>query len=397
MKKLMIVGAGEEQRIAIREAQTMGYRVFAIDGDKNAPGFEDADEYAVISTYDYESAFKAACRAKIDGVMTVAADVPYTVAYVAKLMGLRGIDLRTAWILTDKLRMKAYMGEVLTPPNAEVFSENDVGKFVYTYSDSVIKPVDSRGARGVQRVFVGMDYKRLILEAKKHSPTGRVMIERYIEGHQLSVEGFMLAGMIMLPAIFDRNYEYLNRFHPFIVENGGEMPSEHDEKEIYEAMQRAANMVGLRTGPVKGDLVIDKKGNIWVIEIAGRMSGGWFGTVAAEYSTGVHFVRNNIKWAMEGNAEWENWEPTDKFGAAIRFAFPEPGRVVSVTGLNKVQEDKDCLYARCFVKTGDKINPIENHPGRPAVVVAKGKNRDDAKKNAERLIARIRIKTDGKN
>lgn len=396
MKKLMIVGAGEEQRIAIREAQTMGYRVFAIDGDKDAPGFEDADEYAVVSTYDYENAFKAAYKAKIDGVMTVAADVPYTVAYVAKLMGLRGIDLRTAWILADKLAMKVLMIN-FTPTSTIVFNENDVVKFVCDYGDSVIKPVDSRGARGVQRVFIGMDYKRLLLEAKKHSPTGRVMIEKYIEGHQLSVEGFMLAGMIMLPAIFDRNYEYLNRFHPFIVENGGEMPSEHDEKEIYEVMQRAANVIGLRTGPIKGDLVIDKKGRVWVIEIAGRMSGGWFGTVAAEYSTGVHFVRNNIKWAMEGNAEWENWEPTDKFGAAIRFAFPEPGRVINVTGFNKVQEDKDCLYARCFVKAGDKINPIENHPGRPVVVVAKGKNREDAKKNAERLIAKIRIKTDGKN
>jgi biotin carboxylase len=401
MKKIMIVGAGIEHMIAIRQAKEMGYKTFVIDGNPQAPGFAIADEHAVVSTYDYLNAFKQGHGRGVNGVMTVASDVPYTVAMVSKLLGLRGISPRTAWILSNKLNMKQVLkrNNVPVPDFMEINAVDDIERFMAVYSEAVVKPVDSRGARGVQKIFVGMDYGKALYVAEKNSPTGKAMIEQYIEGPQLSVEGFMVAGYLQLPAIFDRNYEHLHRFHPYIVENGGEMPSKYDYEEIRIVTQNAALTVGLTTGPIKGDLVLEpnriKTLNpiVKVIEIAGRMSGGWFGTVAVPYATGVNLVKNNIKWVMEGNMERADWLRTENRGAAIRFAFPDEGKVLSVKGYSEVTKDPSCLYAGMFTKRGGQVSAIENHPARPAVVVAGGKDREEAKANAERLIGMIKIKT----
>jgi biotin carboxylase len=396
MKKIMIVGAGIEHMIAIRQAKEMGYKTFVIDGNREAPGFAIADEGAVVSTYDYLNAFKQAHGRGVNGVMTVASDVPYTVAMVSKLLGLRGISPRTAWILSNKLNMKQALKrkDIPMPDFMEINELDDIRRFMSFYSEAVVKPVDSRGARGVQKIFVGMDYGKAWGDAVRHSPTGKAMIEAYLEGPQLSVEGFMLVGHLQLPAIFDRNYEHLHRFHPYVVENGGEMPSEYMiwRDRICSVTQNAALAVGLTTGPIKGDLVLNES-NVKVIEIAGRMSGGWFGTVAVPYSTGVNLVKNNIEWVMEGNMEPASWYPTKDLGAAIRFAFPEEGKVLSVRGYNEVTKDPSCLYAGIFTKRGGQVSAIENHPARPAVVVAGGKDREEAKANAERLIGMIKIKT----
>ena len=76
--------------------------------------------------------------------------------------------------------------------------------------DLVIKPVDSRGSRGVQRLSIVKDLSKAFLFARSHSPTERVMVEQYLDGPQVSTEsvvvvsarvviaiGFVIAGLIL--------------------------------------------------------------------------------------------------------------------------------------------------------------------------------------------------------
>ena len=397
----MIVGAGEEHRIGIKMAKSMGYATFVIDGNPNAPGFQDADDHAVVSTYDYKKALDIVNGVGIDGVMTLASDVPYTVAYVAHHLGLKGIPLESAMMLSDKLAMKDAMHKwgVPMPLYERVGVPEQIWDMLIQVGCVVVKPVDSRGARGVQRLTKGMDWERAYYVAENYSPSSSVMMEQYLAGPQLSVEGFMIGGKAYLPAIFDRNYPYLNRYAPFMVEDGGEMPSTYSnvfKEECERVMALAARSVGLEEGIIKGDLVIHE-GLVKVIEIAGRMSGGWFATVATPHSTGVNMVKNLINWSLGSPPKPEDWQPTEEKFAAIRFAFPRPGVVIKAEHLDSVQKDKTCLYARLFVKKGERITAIRAHPDRPAVVVASGESLFAAVSNAERLIRILRIETNGEN
>lgn len=395
----MIIGAAEEHCLAIRAAQKLGLKVFVTDGNPTSPGFAEANAFAVASTYDYKATLQRAKEyiaqgGRIDGVMTLAADVPYTVAYVADKLGLPNIGISAALNASDKIRMKECFksAKVPIPLYKKVKNRDHLFNAVEEFGlPIVVKPVDSRGARGVQLIKDVDKLLRAYEVAHSYSPSGRVMVEQYLDGPQISAEGFMVDGKAYIPAIFDRNYEYLDRFKPFIIENGGEMPSAYSKDykhEIHAIMEQAALALGINTGVIKGDLVIHN-GQIKVIEIAARLSGGFFGTVATPASCGVDLVRLNITLCLESTIDVDELEHKFEKAAAIRFAFPEPGHVRSIKGLDKVLDDPFCCYANVFVREGDILQPISNHPGRPAVVVAKGSDLDEAICNAKRLIGML--------
>ena len=398
----MIIGGGTEHIIAQEVAHSIGLQTFVTDGNPDAPGLKTADHFAVVSTNDYEDTLSAALNYEengnsISGVMTVASDVPFSVAYVADGLGLPGLSVNSARKVSDKVLMKETLrsAAVPIPLFEEINNHNDAKKFAkdagFTF---VVKTLDSRGARGVQRISHLRNISRAFETAKKHSPSGRVMVEEYLDGPQLSVEGAMVEGMAHLPAIFDRNYEYLERFSPFIIENGGEMPSCYS-KEIKSkselVMTQAGQALGIHDGVVKGDFVINN-GEVKVIEIAGRLSGGFFGTVATPYSTGVNLVENVMRLAIGEQVTKEAWMPTVNRYACIRFVFLPPGTVEDISGLDKVKHDQSCLYCNVFVKPGDTIEETCSHPNRPAVVVASGEDRIDCINNGNRLIGQIVIK-----
>lgn len=396
MKTLMIIGAAEEHCIGIRTAQKLGHRVFAIDGNPSAVGLHVADASAVVSTYDAEKALAAAevhiaGGGQIDGVMTLASDVPFTVAYVAEKLGLPGIGTESALLASEKMLMKDkfLQHDVPMPAYREATCPEDLISFTLEHGlPVVVKPVDSRGARGVQLIQTQPELAASFDIAKEYSPTGRVMIESYLPGPQLSTEGFMIDGVAHVPSIFDRNYERLQMYAPFIVEDGGEMPSIYSSvyrDEIHAVMQQSALALGIRTGVIKGDLVIHD-GRVKVIELAARMSGGFFGTVAAPVSNGVDLVETNIRIALGEKVTLSELEPKHHRGGAIRFAFPPVGTIQSIRGLAKLKNDPACRYAHVFANPGDEIAPITNHPSRPAVVVAEGSNVTEAAENARRLI-----------
>ncbi len=398
-KTIMIIGAAEEHGLGIKAAHDMGLDVFVTDGNPDSPAFPIADAFAIASTYDAEATLDAAKRytrngGRIDGVLTLAADVPYTVAYVAENLGLVGIGIESALSASEKIRMKeCFRREALPIP---LFREVTDEKHLIGVAEEfglpvVVKPVDSRGARGVQLIKKKEQLPAAYAKARNYSSAARVMVEEYLSGPQLSTEGFMLEGEACIPAIFDRNYHYLERFAPFIVEDGGEMPSRYSEQyrdEVHEVMKRAALALGITTGIIKGDFVIHN-GRVKVIELAARMSGGFFATIATPTSCGVNLVEANIRLALGEKLNTTLLLPKWQRGAAIRFAFPMEGTVRAIRGWENVQQDPTCRYSHIFVKPGDRITPIRDHPSRPAVVVAEGETRQQAVTAAVRLMNQL--------
>src|ERR1051326_2989222 len=103
----MIVGAGFSPRPAVARLRAKGVRVVAVDADPVAPGFLEADIAEVVEFDDVPAIVAAGRRPRIGGVLTVASDraVPI-VAAVAEALGLPGIGLETAHVMTNKIAMR---------------------------------------------------------------------------------------------------------------------------------------------------------------------------------------------------------------------------------------------------------------------------------------------------
>src|SRR5262249_1170166 len=147
----------------------------------------------------------------IDGVLSIGADVPLTVATVANALRLPGLTLDAAHLAADKLAMKERLAEhgVHIPWFSGVESAAHLAQLRSEQKALVVKPVDSRGSRGVVRLMQGVDTAWAFDQAKAISPTGRVMAEAYLEGPQISTESIFAQGRLETPGFSDRNYEYL--------------------------------------------------------------------------------------------------------------------------------------------------------------------------------------------
>src|SRR5262245_7975399 len=401
-RTLLVVSGGREAVPAILEAQRMGLRVVVSDGAPDAPGFRVADAGLLASTYDPEATVEAArayaARTRIDGVLAVAADVPRTVAAVADALGLPGPSLATAELAADKLAMKNRLAAagVPVPWYMAIDSVPTLERLAAEVEfPLILKPVDSRGARGVLRLGPDVDLAWAFGVAAAESPTGRVMVERFIPGPQLSTEGAVIAGRTTTVGLSDRNYEYLERFAPFVIENGGDLPSCLPAPMLEascDLMDRAAAALGVRHGTVKGDIVIGDEGPM-VIEAAVRLSGGYFCTHEIPLATGVNFVAAAIRLALGEEPSRDDLTPRWSRGVAQRYLFPAPGTVHAVHGVEAAAAEEGVALLEVRVAPGDEVARATSHPHRAGMVIATADTREAAIRQAVAVAARVRIVT----
>jgi len=403
-RSLLIISGGLEAVPGIIRAKQMGLYVVVSDQNPEAPGFALADDHIIASTYDLEATVAAAWHYQrtvrpIDGVITIAADVPLTVASVAEQLGLPGISLESARLASDKLAMKQKFAADGVP--IPWFSPVDSSKHLHQIVAEqgfplVLKPVDSRGARGVLRLVgpdIDLDWAYQL--SCSFSPTGRVMVERFLPGPQVSTESIMIDGLAYTPGFSDRNYEYLDRYAPYIIENGGDLPSslpDQIQQAVRELVQQAALSLGITQGVVKGDIVVFE-GQPRVIELAARLSGGYFCTHEIPLNTGVDLVGQAIRLALGEKPEPSSLIPRFQRGVAQRYLMPEPGRVVRISGVDEVSRWPDIALCEIRVKVGDLIRPITNHPARAGVVIATAEHRQQAIDRAVEAISCLKIDT----
>src|SRR6202012_1974752 len=111
-----------------------------------------------------------------------------------------------------------------------------------------------------------------------------------------STESVVVNGKCYTPGFSDRSYEYLERYAPFFIENGGDLPSQLPEEiqaKVRDLVGRAASPMGISDGTVKGDIVVHD-GDPYVIELAARLSGGFFCTREIPLNTGEVFIGSEI-------------------------------------------------------------------------------------------------------
>jgi len=402
-KTLLIVSGGIEAADAARRAKEMGLHVVVSDIDAEAPGFAFADSCLIADVYGPMETAAAAERysrkiRKIDGVICVAADAPITAATVAQRLRLPGLPVHVAELATDKLAMKRCFRSagVAAPWFQEVMTPQELQRIaIERGSDLVIKPVDSRGSRGVQRIAQVQDMAKAFMLARSYSPSERVMVEQYLAGPQVSTESVISGGRCYTPGFSDRNYEYLERYAPFFIENGGDLPSRLSpeiQAKVRDLVARAASAMGITDGTVKGDIVIHN-GEPHVIELAARLSGGFFCTREIPLNTGVDFIGAAIRVALGESVSEAEMAPKQAVPVVQRYAFPKPGKVIAIHGADDARGISGVADLVVTARVGDVIPPAGDKRPSGAMVLTTGASHEIALKAANDALALIRIET----
>ncbi|MEO3738148.1 ATP-grasp domain-containing protein [Shewanella baltica] len=400
-KHLLIIGAGIEACEGINLASDMGLGLIIVDGNPTAPGFDKADHVIQASTYDGEAIAKQALALvekglEIHGVIAMCADVPMSVAIVARALNLPGLSLQSAHWVADKLAMKQQLQKMGIPIPRFCAVANKASLHACANEIGfplVIKPVDSRGARGVQLIEQTSQLDAAWTLAHHESPTGRVMLEEYLEGPQFSTETLVDNSRCYTLGFADRNYEWLERTKPFIIENGGDAPTASNESirsAVISCVEHAALALGICSGVAKGDMVFTDTGPK-VIEIAGRLSGGYFSTTQIPLACGVNFVEKAIKLALGQSLSVEEVTPSKQQAVAIRYLDLPEGKVKSIFNHDVASTAPGVQLLKIFITPGSIIAPLSNHTQRSGFVITTATSKHEAIELAQAALSLVKV------
>ena len=170
----------------------------------------------------------------------------------------------------------------------------------------VVKPVSRSGSQGVIRVdddvqaVAAVDRVRAIV-----GPLEPVLVEGFVVGAEVAVEGLLVAGALQVLAVFDKPNSLDG---PFFEETIYVTPSGHPPStlaNIEATGARAAAALGLREGPVHIELRIGAAGAVTILELAARSIGGLCAR-ALRFGAGVSLeeviVRHALGLGLDGLA-----------------------------------------------------------------------------------------------
>ena len=403
VKTIWIVGAGIESIYGIKLAKKFGLNVVVSDGNPNAPGLKFADKSIIVSTYDVERTVEAAWKYhknvnRIDGVICIAADVPLTVASVAEKLSLHGITTKTARKCSDKLLMKETLlaAGISIPWFSLIKSVSELRSIISKRGlPLVIKPVDSRGARGVIQITNSVDLEWAFECAKSFSPTSRVMIEEFLEGRQYSTESILTDEKNITPGFAERNYELIEKLSPYIIENGAQWPTKIEKKEldsVVNLVEKASIVLGISNATSKGDVVMTNDGPK-IIEIASRLSGGYFSSDQIELVTGVNIVEIAIRLSLGEKINKDKLDFSYQKFVAIRYFFPKPGKIISISNIDSFKKQPWVHKLELFFGVGDVLEEVTDHTKRCGFVITTGNTREEAVERARTVVEDVQILT----
>lgn len=303
MKKLAIIGASYLQRPLVEKAKEMGLYTVCFAWAEGAVCKDLVDEFYSISIVDKEEILQICQEKQIDGICTIASDVAApTVAYVAENMGLVGNSHQASITANNKYAMRqAFMNAGVPCPRFTCVEDSTIATIDEIKQSMklplIVKPADRSGSLGVTKVENLDTLKDAIDNALACSFKKQAMVEEFVGGREISVEFISYQGKHYPLQITDK----VTTGAPHFVELEHHQPSTLSSEmyaKIYAITENALNALGITNGASHSEYKITEDGEIYVIEIGGRMGGDFIGSDLVRLSTGYDFVKGVIDVAL---------------------------------------------------------------------------------------------------
>ena len=248
-----------------------------------------ADQYGVTLGLDYDDVETAvatiinyAQNHPLNAILAVDDSGTLLAAKAADALHLPHNDPTAALAARNKLVMRTMLqsGGVRVPQFHHFTLADDPAQIADQVTfPCVVKPLTLSGSRGVIRANdgeeLGAAIARLgrVLLKLSAEPAQPFLVEDYIPGDEVALEGMLDNGKLHLLALFDKPDPLVG---PFFEETIYVTPSrlpEAVQQDILETTAQSARALGLRTGPVHAELRVNEAGT-WLVEVAGRSIGG---------------------------------------------------------------------------------------------------------------------------
>jgi biotin carboxylase len=289
---------------------------------------------------------------EVDAVIPVDEDTAVAAAWIARELELAHNSVEAASIAKNKRLMReALKAAGVRVPEFWSFTLDDdpAEQARRARYPSVVKPVFLSTSRGVMRVddeaqFVAAVHRlERILEIREVSRRGgaaarEVLVEEFVPGFEVAVEGLLADGKLRILAIFDKP-DPLDG--PFFEETIYVTPSrlpDDVQRQIFETTQQATRAMKLTRGPIHAELRVNEQG-AWVIEVAARAIGGLCSRTLRFGPDKSSLEELIVRHALGENIDRIEREP--QAAAVMMIPVPKPGVLSEVTGVEEARKIAD--------------------------------------------------------
>ncbi len=206
----------------------------------------------------------------VDAVVGTDGSAIAVAASIARLLGLTANSEVALFAADNKLAQRRALASAgLCQPRFSTAADDE-----WCHFPAVVKPVDGSASQGVLRANNADELHRAIEAVREIAGAdGEVIVEEFVPGVEVAVEGLLRNGSLEVLALFDKPGTPTG---PTFPETLLISPARLDAATVEAVVDLASNAcaaIGLREGPVHVECKVEDE-HVWFIELAPRTIGG---------------------------------------------------------------------------------------------------------------------------
>jgi len=365
---------------------------------------QSPDSFLTLDLYSPSTAIPTvvefAKTSPIDVVLGVNDQTAVLASTISEALGLAANSIDSVRAASNKQTMRSLLQkEGLPCPSFIVVRieerPEDVVKLV-TFP-CVLKPLTLSGSCGViraddresfQNAFTRISHLLKTFERPEQEVAGRqILIEDFIPGIEVALEGLLTKNTFHPLALFDKpdplNGPY---FEETIYVTPSRLPAETQAR-ITESLTKAARAIGLREGPIHGELRINDQ-DIWVIEVAARSIGGKCSRML-EFGAGRSLEELILLHAL--GRKLPSFDLTNGAGGVMMIPITQEGVLERVEGQEEAQQIPGVEELVMTANPGDHLIPLPEGKRYLGFIVARGAQPEEVEETLREAHRRLNV------
>lgn len=318
-------------------------------------------------------------------------------AAASSALGLPHNDPAAALAARDKSLMRRMLrdGGIAVPWFREFTTADDPAAVAALAPyPCVVKPVNLNGSRGVMRADTPAELAaaiirltRLIGESSEPRP---YLVESFIPGIEVALEGMLDHGELTVLALFDKP-DPLDG--PFFEETLYITPSslaDSIQADIETTTAAAARALGLVAGPIHAELRVNDD-SVWIIEIAGRSIGGLCSQVLR---FGIDASLEELVIRQAAGLSLGDTSRPDRAAGVMMIPIPEAGLLREVLGVDEAAAVPLIESVEITARLNYPLVPLPEGDSYLGFIFARGDNPGEVEAALRRAHACLKFRID---
>jgi biotin carboxylase len=307
-------------------------------------------------------------------VVGVDDDTAILAARIAERLGLRGNPGYAVEAARDKYAQRLRLRDAGVP--IPRFVHNPLAADSATLSQTieypcVLKPLRLSASKGVMRANNPQEFRAAHerLKAIVGDPSESFLIEEFIPGYEVALEGIVVNRRLHVLALFDKP-DPLDG--PFFEETIYVTPSTVPaglQSAIVQCAERAVRALGITEGPVHAELRYNERGP-WLIELAARPIGGRCSAVLRFGDQGISLEELILRHAL--GMPIPSMQRERHAAGVMMIPIPGSGTLREVRGVAEAKAVPLIEDVQITAHPGERLVPFPEGSRYPGFIFARG-------------------------